>query len=105
MTPEESARYWAAKKAQHQRALDFMAKVKAGETYRIERYAVDPVAVMEPYEISRYKDVREKRTITIYAVNKKPGALWFTTTKGEAIDAESLIKWERVAKHLDVFAD
>lgn len=102
MTPEESARYWAAKKAQHQRALDFMAEAKAGDTYRIERYAIDDGAW--PYEMSRYKDLHEKRTITIYAVNKKPGALWFTTTTGEAIDADSLIKWERVAKQLDLFA-
>lgn len=104
-TDEERAAYWAEMKAQHQRALDFIAEAKAGDTYRIERYAVDPVAVMEPYELSPYKDVHEKRTITVFAVNKKPGALWFTTTKGEAIDADSLIKWERVAKQLDLFAD
>lgn len=33
----ENERYWAAKKAQHQRALDFMAIAQPGETYRIER--------------------------------------------------------------------
>ena len=32
MTPEESARYWAAKKAQHQRALDFLAEAIEADT-------------------------------------------------------------------------
>ena len=102
MTPEESARYWAAKKAQHQRALDFMAEVIPGDTYRIERYAIDDGAW--PYEMSRYKDVHEKRVITVYSVNRAPGALWFTTTTGEAIDAKSLIKWERLPKQGELFA-
>lgn len=47
MTPEESARYWAAKKAQHQRALDFLAEARPGDTYRIERYAIDDGAFVE----------------------------------------------------------
>lgn len=102
MTPEESARYWAAKKAQHQRALDFLAEARPGDTYRIERYAIDDGAW--PYEMSRYKDVHEKRVITVYSVNRAPGALWFTTTTGEAIEADTLIKWERLPKQGELFA-
>lgn len=33
---EEHARYWKEKKSQHQRALNFMAEAKAGETYHTE---------------------------------------------------------------------
>ena len=102
MTPEESARYWAAKKAQHQRALDFLAEARPGDTYRIERYAIDDGAW--PYEMSRYKDVHEKRVITVYSVNRVPGAYWFTTTTGEAIEADTLIKWERLPKQGELFA-
>jgi len=102
MTPEESARYWAAKGAQHQRALDFMAEVIPGATYRIERYAIDDGAW--PYEMSKYAHIHEKRVITVYSVNRAPGAYWFTTTTGEAIDAASLIKWERLPKQGELFA-
>ncbi len=102
MTPEESACYWAAKKAQHQRALDFLAEARPGDTYRIERYAIDDGAW--PYEMSRYKDVHEKRVITLYAVHNGNGALWFTTTTGEAIEADTLIKWERLPKQGELFA-
>lgn len=97
----ENERYWKAKKEQHKRALDFIAEAKAGDTYKIERYAIDDGAW--PYEMSRYKDVHEKRVITIYNVNKKNGALWFTTQNGEAIDAESLIKWEKLPKQGELF--
>ena len=102
MTPEESARYWAAKKAQHQRALDFLAEARPGDTYRIERYAIDDGAW--PYEMSRYKDVHEKRVITVYAKATGSGAYWFTTTTGEAIEADTLIKWERLPKQGELFA-
>ena len=86
MTPEESARYWAAKKAQHQRALDFLAEARPGDTYRIERYALPQTGI--PHELSEDADVHEKRVITLYAVHNGNGAYWFTTTTGEAIEAE-----------------
>ena len=101
MTDEERAAYWAEKKAQHQRALDFIAEAKAGDTYRIERYALPQTGI--PHALSRYANVRDKRTITIYAINKTAGALWFTTTTGEAIDADTLIKWERIPKQGELF--
>jgi hypothetical protein len=69
MTPEESARYWAAKKAQHQRALDFLAEARPGDTYRIERYALPQTGI--PHELSEDADVHEKRVITLYAVHKE----------------------------------
>lgn len=97
----QNERYWAAKKAQHQRALDFMAVAIPGETYRIERYAINDHAW--PYEMSEYAHIHDKRTVTIYAVNKNNGALWFTTTTGEAIDAASLIKWEKLPKQGELF--
>ena len=96
MTPEESARYWAAKKAQHQRALDFLAEARPGDTYRIERYALPQTGI--PHELSEDADVHEKRVITLYAVHNGNGAYWFTTTTGEAIEADTLIKWERLPK-------
>ena len=102
MTEAESARYWAAKKAQLQRALDFLAEARPGDTYRIERYAIDDGAW--PYEMSKYAHIHEKRVITVYSVNRAPGAHWFTTTTGEAIDAASLIKWERLPKQGELFA-
>jgi len=104
MTDAEHARYWAEKKAQHQRALDFMAEAKAGETYRIERYCIIETGI--PHALSRWANVRDKRTVTLYAVHNEPSrnALWFTTTAGEAIEADTLIKWERLPKQGELFA-
>ena len=102
LTEEERRRWHEEKRKQHQRALDFMADVKAGETYRIERYAIPQTGV--PHALSEYANVHDKRNITIYAVNKNAGALWITTTKGEAIDADTLIKWERLPKQGELFA-
>ena len=102
MTPEESARYWAAKKAQHQRALDFLAEARPGDTYRIERYALPQTGI--PHELSEDANVHEKRVITLYAVHNGNGAYWFTTTTGEAIEADTLIKWERLPKQGELFA-
>lgn len=101
MSAENSARYWAAKKAQYQRALDFISTVVPGESYKIERYAIKDGAF--PYELSAYAHIRDKRIITVFSVNRNNGALWFTTTKGEAIDADSLIKWEKVQRQLELF--
>lgn len=47
---EEHARYWNEKKSQHQRALDFMAEAKAGDTYHIERYAIPQTGI--PHALS-----------------------------------------------------
>ena len=93
---EEHARYWKEKKSQHQRALDFMAEAKAGDTYHIERYAISQTGI--PHALSDYANVHKKHTITLYAVHNEPSrnSLWFTTTTGEAIEADTLIKWERL---------
>lgn len=93
---EEHARYWKEKKSQHQRALDFMAEAKPGETYYIERYAITLTGI--PYALSEYANFHKKQTITLYALHNEPlrNSLWFTTTTGEAIEADSLIKWERL---------
>ena len=97
MTVEEKhARYWTEMKSQHQRALDFMAEAKSGETYHIERYAIPLTGI--PHALSEYANVHKKHTITLYAIHNEPSrnSLWFTTTTGEAIEADTLIKWERL---------
>ena len=93
--------YFEAKGRQHQRALEFMAEAKEGDEYKIERYAIEETGI--PYELSRYKDVHERKIIKIFAMNRQPGALWFTTYKGEAISAESLIKWLKLPKQQELF--
>lgn len=93
MTDEERQRWHEEKGAQHQRACDFLAEARPGDSYKIERYAIYEVGV--PYALSRFANIRNKQTVTLYAVHNEPGAQWFTTTKGEAIEADSLIKWER----------
>ena len=62
MTGAESARYWAAKKAQHQRALDFLAEARPGDTYRIERYALPQTGI--PHELSEDADACILRNAT-----------------------------------------
>ena len=100
---EECARYWTEKKSQHQRALDFMAEAKAGETYHIERYAIPQTGI--PHALSEYANVHKKHTITLYAVHNEPSrnSLWFTTTTGEAIEADTLIKWARLPIQGELF--
>ena len=97
-----NAEYWAEKGRQHQRALDFLAEARPGDTYRIERYALPQTGI--PHALSPYADRHEKRVITLYAVHNGNGALWFTTTTGEAIEADTLIKWERLPKQGELFA-
>lgn len=93
-TPEERVAYWAEKKAQHERALAFLSEAKPGETYRIERYAITEVGV--PHALSRFAHVRDKRTVKINAVHNGGGAYWFTTSTGEAIEADTMIKWQKL---------
>lgn len=100
-TEDENLDYWNAKKTQHQRALDFLAEARPGDTYRIERYAIPVTGI--PHALSVYADRHEKRIVTVYAKATGSGAYWFTTTTGEAIDADTLIKWERVPKQGELF--
>ena len=100
-TENKNRDYWNAKKAQWQRACDFIAEAKAGDTYRIERYAIPLTGI--PHALSRYANDHEKRTVTLYAVHDDAGFKWFTTTTGEAIDADTLIKWERIPKQGELF--
>jgi hypothetical protein len=39
---------------------------------------------------------RDDLSIDRIDVNKGNGAAWFTTTTGEAIEADTIIKWERL---------
>ena len=93
--------YREAQRKQAENARNFIAEAKAGETYRIERYAITEVGI--PHALTEYAHIHDKRVITIYAVNRDHGAHWFTTTKGEAIDADTLIKWERLPKQGELF--
>ena len=100
--PYTYEQYWHEKNGQYIRAIQFINEAKPGETYRIERYAITEVGI--PHALTRYAHLHDKRTVTIYAVNKNNGAHWFTTTTGEAIDADTLIKWERLPKQGELFA-
>ena len=88
--------YDREKKSQYQLALDFMSEAKSGETYFIERYAIPLTGI--PHALSEYSNIHKKQTITLYALHNEPSrnSLWFTTTTGEAIEADTLIKWERL---------
>ena len=85
--------YWEEKKKQYERGQDFINTIQSGETYKIERYVYTDLS---PYALHEHSDVTEKKVIKIYAVNKGNGAAWFTTTTGEAIEADTIIKWERL---------
>ena len=85
--------YWEEKKKQYERGQDFINTIKSGETYKIERYVYTDLS---PYALDEHSDVTEKKVIKIYAVNKGNGAAWFTTTTGEAIEADTIIKWKRL---------
>ena len=100
--PYTYEQYIAAQRQQRENARNFIAEVTPGETYRIERYAITEVGI--PHALTRYAHLHDKRTVTICAVNKNNGAHWFTTTTGEAIDADTLIKWERLPKQGELFA-
>ena len=85
--------YWEEKKKQYERGQDFINTIQSGETYKIERYVYTDLS---PYALDEHSDITEKKVIKIYAVNKGNGAAWFTTTTGEAIEADTIIKWERL---------
>ena len=95
--------YWKEKKSQHQREIRFMAEAKAGKTYRIERYAIPQTGI--PHTLSNYANIHKKQTVTIYTVHNEPyrNSFWFTTTTGEAIEADTLIKWEQLPVQKNLF--
>lgn len=84
-------------RAEHQRALDFFAQVKPSDTVKIERYAC---VSSHPYCLDKYADIHEKKTVKIYAMNKN--GLWFTTYAGQAIDADTLLKWEIIPQQMEL---
>lgn len=81
------------KRKQYERGQRFINAIKSGDEVKIERWPIKST-VGDPYTMSEYKDIHEKKTVKIFAVVNKPGAVYFTTTAGEAIDADSIIKWE-----------
>lgn len=90
--------FWEEKKKEYERALDFFEQVKAGDTVKIEKYAFP---MFSPYSIEKYADKRDRKVVKIYAMNQN--GLWFTTDKGEAIDAKAVIKWEVIPQQLSLF--
>ena len=87
------AHYWKEKEKEYERGQNFINTIKAGETYKIKRYVYTD---LNPYSLHEHSDITETKVIKIFAINKGNGAAWFTTTKGEAIDADTIIKWERL---------
>lgn len=89
---------WEEQGKEHRRALDFFAQIKPGDTVKIERYAFPEY---HPYMSNRLAHIHDKKTVTVYAMNQN--GLWFTTTAGEAIGADTLIKWEKLPKQGELF--
>ena len=88
---------WTEKKLEYDRAVDFLDNVKAGDVVRLERYAYPE---WSPYGLNRDADIHTRGTYQIFATNKE--GLWFTVTTGEAIDARSVITWEKIPRQLEL---
>lgn len=97
-TEEYRSRYWEEKKKEHEKALAFMADIKMGDKVKIERYACPCVS---PYCLEDLADVTIKEVVEIYAVNHK--GLFFTTTKGTAIGAATVINWKKIIPEPELF--
>lgn len=89
--------YQAEQKKEHDRAVDFLERVRPGDTVRLERYAYQE---HYPYCLNRHADEHKTGTVRIYAVMKD--VLWFTTYAGEAIDARTIIAWEKILPQLEL---
>lgn len=103
MNEIEYCQQWhEARRKQYEQGQKFINEIKPGDTVRIERYLI-PSTVGTPYAMSSTKNYREKKTVHIYAVSNEPGATWCTTTAGEVIEAESVIKWDIQPKQAELF--
>ena len=83
---------------EHQRALAFFEQVKPGDTVKIERYAIPQ---FHPYSLNSTAHIHDKKTVRVYAMQKD--GLYFTTYAGEAINADTLIKWQVLPKQGKLF--
>lgn len=103
MTESEYRQQWhEARRLQYEQGQRFINEIKPGDTVRIERYLI-PSTVGTPYAMSPTKNYREKKTVHIYAVNNEPGVAWVTTSAGDVIEAESVIKWDIQPKQAELF--
>jgi hypothetical protein len=103
MTDSEYRQQWhEARRLQYEQGQKFINEIKPGDTVRIERYTV-PSTVGTPYAMSPAKNYREKKTVKVYAVNNEPGSVWFTTSTGDVIEADSIIKWTIQPKQAELF--
>lgn len=89
--------YQTEQKKEYDRAVVFLDNVRAGDTVRLERYAYPET---NPYGQNRHADIHTRGTYQIFATDKE--ALWFTVTTGEAIDARSVINWEKIPRQLEL---
>lgn len=87
---EYRAAYWNEKKKEYQRALDFCNEIKPGDTVTLTRYACPQNS---PYSLDDTAHITTRETVKIYAMHKD--ALWFTTYGGHAIEAKTVIKWQK----------
>ena len=99
MTDEGREAWRKACEDDFRRASDFLSEANPGDTYRIEKYILVETGI--PCSLTRHADRHEKKTVTVHAVHEDAG--WFTTTSGEAMDARSLIRWEKVPKQTELF--
>lgn len=103
MTEWEQRQQWhEARLLQFELGQKFINEIKPGDTVRIKRYVI-PSTVGTPYAMSPYKDRTETKTVKVYAVTNEPRAYWITTTAGDVIEAESIIKWEIQPKQAELF--
>lgn len=100
MKKEETERYWSEKKKEYERACEFMADMKTGDEYKIERYAIPQNS---PYSLDSTAHLTYKEKIKVYAVHKGDQAgWWFTTYDGHAIDAKTVLKWQKLPKQQEL---
>ena len=98
MIDEESAVYWSEKKKEYQRAFDFCNEIKAGDTVRLEYYAIPQYS---PYSLNNTAHITTRETVKIYAMHKD--ALWFTTESGHAIYAKTIKNWQKQPTQGELF--
>ncbi len=98
MNDAESAVYWSEKKKEYERAFDFCNEIKAGDTVRLERYAIPQFS---PYSLNDTAHIRTRETVKIYAMHKDE--LWFTTYGGHAIEAKTIINWQKQPTQGELF--
>lgn len=103
MTDNEYRQQWhEGRRLQYEQGQKFINEIKPGDTVRIERYLISST-VGTPYAMSPYKDRKENKTVRVYSVHNEPGSVWFTTSTGDVIEADSIIKWTIQPKQAELF--